>query len=324
MAKGVVTFDDLDSIGLDPDQIDAAREASRSSVGSGAFKLKLGKSESKPAHNLVRPVGRVTYRQIHSLSTLAQNTGIPSVLVCPKHFDGDNYCPVCRYGWSLWRDAKDKGSKRQEALAKQILPKDRYLVLILVREDEEWEDEDGIAIPTYLEFGRMIWKDYEVEWRKYGNPGDPDEGYIIDIEAWQENPQQPRSRGYKCHAHIVGKGRSAEVSFDPIDDDERELEFEDLSTRFAEMTDEHIQKLDSLLFSEGSRKKKVQDLEEDEEEIDTDANRLACFGDPDEFDPDDDECMSCDDYDECMEEVGSGEEEEEEPKPRKRKSSRRF
>lgn len=67
MAKGVVTFDDLDSIGIDRDQIDAAREASRSSVSSGAFKLKLGKSESKPAHNLVRPVGRVTYRQIHSL-----------------------------------------------------------------------------------------------------------------------------------------------------------------------------------------------------------------------------------------------------------------
>lgn len=276
----------------------------------GNLVFSVGPSVRRPAENVVRPVGFPVYRRVHFLSQLSETLALPRMVVCPKFHDRENYCPLCRYGWELWRGAD--GDEEQESVARRVLSRDRFHLVVIPRYPQgESEEARGKLEARWLAFGNMAYEGYELAWKKYGNPGDVNEGYDMNYLAWYKGSGRTRFRNYRFEPVMTGSGKRMQLKVTPLTPEEKRLEFPDIAEFFKEMDREMIEKVNEVLFSSSSRSRSErEEVLEHEREIGDEASEVgteyACFGDEETFDIEDEVCQECKYFDECKKEVQGG------------------
>lgn len=106
--------------------------------------------------------------------SLHYNVGVRSGLRCLRSIE--KACVVCDFGWDLYNEAKDSGSKKTLDRARDILPKQRYFANVV----ERGKEEEGSKIWGFSEtvYESLIGFFLDPD---YGDLADIDQGFDIKI-----------------------------------------------------------------------------------------------------------------------------------------------
>lgn len=274
---------------------------------SGFLNLNIGEGENW-ASNPVRFLGDWVFGKFHRIYMEGMPEEVSSKPICLDWLESERgLCPICAGIRPLW-----DGNDQDRDIARRYKAKPGFFWTCFPR-DENYDYGIEGAGPVIFNFGSMVSGQLPEIYKEFGDPADPETGFVIDIQVAKQNDFNKYRLEVPKERVKTKTGYSYEFNFQPLTEEEMEVELPDLEVFLKRPTETDLKFYLGVFAGEsmgkatsGSTSKPVDVKKEVASNSSKTTSKPSCFADADVYDLEDSICSVCDWKEECKEQIESG------------------